>query len=119
MLGIVKDTSGDWRAAPPPQWNAGETVSANWGGSTAAVPKLAENKPAAAEFAKWYAGSDWAVNYRISKQSSFPARTKQLESANFANAKVPFFGGQQIYKEVFIPASQNIDTEFQYSPFQD
>lgn len=119
LQGVVKDTSGDWRAAPLPQWKAGDDVSANWGGSTVAVPTLAKNKTAAAVFAKWFASSDWGVDYRIKNLSAFPARTKQLQSTDFTDAKVPFFGDQQIAKEVFIPASKQIDAGFQYSPFQD
>ena len=37
LQGTAKNTSGKWRAATIPQWNAGENVSGNWGGSTDAV----------------------------------------------------------------------------------
>src|SRR5437763_2387034 len=39
--GIIKQnapqTSGKWRVAPIPQWQAGQNISSNWGGSTTVV----------------------------------------------------------------------------------
>ena len=49
----TKNSKGKWRAQELPQWNAGDTVSGNWGGSTLAVLQASKNKAAATEFARW------------------------------------------------------------------
>ena len=51
LQGAAAKTSGKWRAADLPQWDASTTVSSNWGGSTDAVLKLSKNPIAAAQLA--------------------------------------------------------------------
>ena len=53
LQGTAENTSGLWRAAPLPQWNAGEEVSGNWGGSSDAVLASTKNPIAAYELAKF------------------------------------------------------------------
>jgi multiple sugar transport system substrate-binding protein len=53
LAGSIKSTAGKWRAAPLPQWSAGEQVSGNWGGSTNAVIKGTQSPIAAAKFAEF------------------------------------------------------------------
>ena len=49
LQGTAGNTSGLWRATPLPQWEAGENVSGNWGGSTDAVlssrPRTRSRRP--------------------------------------------------------------------------
>jgi multiple sugar transport system substrate-binding protein len=40
LTGSAKGSSGKWRAAPLPQWDASKPASGNWGGSTSAVIML-------------------------------------------------------------------------------
>ena len=47
LQGTAEGTSGLWRAAPLPQWTAGEEVSGNWGGSSDAVLAGSKNPIAA------------------------------------------------------------------------
>ena len=51
LQGAAAKTSGKWRAADLPQWDAGKAVSSNWGGSTDAVLKLSKNPIAASQLA--------------------------------------------------------------------
>src|SRR6266516_2924287 len=53
--GILKQnapqTTGKWRVAPLPQWQAGQNVSSNWGGSTTVVFKSTKHPQEASTFA--------------------------------------------------------------------
>ena len=51
LAGAAAKTSGKWRAADLPQWDASKAVSSNWGGSTDAVLKLSKNQIAASQLA--------------------------------------------------------------------
>jgi multiple sugar transport system substrate-binding protein len=53
LQGTAENTSGLWRAAPLPQWSAGEQVAGNWGGSSDAVLASSENPSAAYELARF------------------------------------------------------------------
>ncbi|MDR1392392.1 MAG: extracellular solute-binding protein [Bifidobacteriaceae bacterium] len=119
LQGIVADTAGDWRAALLPQWEAGQNISANFGGSAAAVPRLAPNKPAAAEFAKWYASAEFVAKWRAENKETFPAIKAYLEDPEIVDRESAFFGGQQVVKDVFLPSSQMVPADYQFSPFQD
>lgn len=54
LQGTAGNTSGLWRAAPAPQWEAGQDpTSSNWGGSSDAVLRSTANPIAAAQLAYW------------------------------------------------------------------
>ena len=53
LTGFAKSSTGKWRAASMPQWEAGQKVSANWGGSTLAAIKNSAHPKEAAELAIW------------------------------------------------------------------
>ncbi len=59
----AKQSLGDWRAAPLPQWTAGADVAANWGGSTYPVFSQSKHPAQAAEFAEWLNGDDRLVEH--------------------------------------------------------
>jgi len=52
------------------------------------------------------------------KQFLFPVLNGVLNDPSFVNTASPFYGGQQV-NQVFASASSNVDTSFQWSPFQD
>src|ERR1019366_7517351 len=119
LTGQAKDTSGLWRAAPLPQWNAGDNVSGNWGGSSTAVIKGTKNPIAAATFAE-FLNSDPISTPLLSQapQLLFPASSAALHAPAFLNAKVAFFGGQQANK-VFVAINKTVAKDFAWSPFTD
>lgn len=111
------DESAQWRAAPIPQWDAANPVQVNWGGSTFAVTSQAKDKEAAATVAKEIFGTEEAWKIGIEKAALFPLWTPILESDYFRDLEYPFFGGQQINKDVFLPAASGY-SGFTFSPFQ-
>ncbi|MBA8815132.1 multiple sugar transport system substrate-binding protein [Microbacterium halimionae] len=111
------DEGAEWRAAPVPQWDADNPVQINWGGSTFAVTSQASDPEAAATVAKEIFGTEEAWKIGIEQAALFPLWTPILESDYFANLEYPFFGGQQINKDVFLPAAAGY-SGFTFSPFQ-
>ena len=118
LKGVAGESKGKWRAAPLPQWNAGENVSANWGGSTSAVTAASENPEAATEFAIWLNHNEKSVDMLTTESNLFPVLKSELTSPEFENASQPFYGGQNV-NAVFIEASDQVDKGFEWSPFQD
>ena len=118
LTGVAGESKGKWRAAPLPQWNEGENVSANWGGSTDAVTAESENPEEATEFAIWLNHNKESTDMLAGESSLFPTLKSKLDSPGFENASYPFYGGQQVNK-VFIEASGDVDRGFEWSPFQD
>ncbi|MEU3741746.1 sugar ABC transporter substrate-binding protein [Streptomyces sp. NPDC032198] len=111
----VKEASGDWRAAPLPQWTAGAKASAENGGSSLALPELGKSKELAYAFVE-YANSGKGVQTRIS-EGAFPATTKDLRSKAFQNTEFPYFGGQKANK-VFAESAANVADDWKYLPYQ-
>ncbi|HEU0181342.1 MAG TPA: extracellular solute-binding protein, partial [Agromyces mariniharenae] len=118
-LGGLSDADADaeWKAAPVPQWDAANPVQINWGGSTFAVTSQAKDKEAAAVVAKEVFGTEEAWKIGIEEAALFPLWKPILESDYFRDLEYPFFGGQQINKDVFLEAAGGY-TGFTFSPFQ-
>ncbi|MGW1653359.1 ABC transporter substrate-binding protein [Streptomyces atratus] len=111
----VKGASGDWRAAPLPQWTKGATGSSENGGSSLALPELGKNRELAYAFVE-YANSGAGVQTRI-ENGAFPATTKDLNSEAFQNTEFPYFGGQKANK-VFAESAKNVPADWKYLPYQ-
>jgi multiple sugar transport system substrate-binding protein len=52
------------------------------------------------------------------EQFLFPVLKSILNSPDFKNRKFDFYGGQAV-NSIFVEASKNVDTGFEWSPFQD
>jgi multiple sugar transport system substrate-binding protein len=118
LSGIAGKTAGDWRAVPLPQWSAGQHASSNWGGSTDAVTTQSKYPQQAATFAMWLNHDQQSATMIAQKQFLFPTLQSVLNASAFVNAPSSFYGGQQV-NQVFASASSEVDTTFQWSPFQD
>jgi multiple sugar transport system substrate-binding protein len=118
-LGGLADADADavWKAAPVPQWDPANPVQINWGGSTFAVTAQADDPEAAAVVAKEVFGTEEAWKIGIEEAALFPLWKPILESDYFRDLEYPFFSGQQINKDVFLPAASGY-TGFTFSPFQ-
>jgi len=114
----AKDTSGKWRAAPLPQWNAGENKAGNWGGSTSVVIKTTKNPIAAAKFAEFLNTDAESTMMLATQQFLFPPTKSTLTNPTFVGQKPEFYGGQQV-NELFVQISGTVSTEFQWPPFMD
>ncbi|TDE42052.1 sugar ABC transporter substrate-binding protein [Nonomuraea mesophila] len=67
---------GKWAVAPLPQWNAGESFSGFWGGSSTAVSARTPHKAAAAKFATWLNTDQQAIDLLVKEAAIYPAVTK-------------------------------------------
>ena len=89
----AKQSVGDWRAAPLPQWTAGAHVAANWGGSTYPVFSQSANKAAAATFSEWLNGTtaSWTIT-KTAPSSLFPTYLPLLNDPSYKNITVAVSG---------------------------
>ncbi|MEH1125652.1 ABC transporter substrate-binding protein [Micromonospora sp. CPCC 206061] len=116
LQSVAKTTTGTWRAAPLPQWNAGENAQGDWGGSSFAVTDQTQHPEEATKVAMEIFGSNedaWKIG--IDKAFLFPTATSILEWDYFRNKEYEFFGGQKV-NEIFVPAYNGIES-FDWSPF--
>jgi len=112
-----QDSSAVWRAAPLPQWDPANPVQVNWGGSAFAVTTQAKDQALSAKVAKEIFGTEEAWKIGIEQGALFPQWKPILDSDYFTNLEYPFFGGQQINKDVFLAAAAGYQG-FTFSPFQ-
>jgi multiple sugar transport system substrate-binding protein len=104
----VKQSMGQWRAAPLPQWTAGADVGADWGGSTYPVFTQSKHPAQAAEFSEWLTSTDASWNIVKTPPSSlFPTYLATLNSSSFTSLTYPISGSSQP-NQVFSAAAKNI-----------
>ena len=118
LSGSAKSTSGKWRAAPLPQWDASKPQSGNWGGSTSAVIKSTKNPIAAAVFAQFLNTDPDSTKLFATKQFLFPATKALLADPAYVGDTPAFYGGQKV-NELFAGISSTVNTTFQWPPFLD
>ncbi len=115
--GIIKQnapqTSGKWRVAPIPQWQAGQNVSSNWGGSTTVVFKSTKHPQEASTFAQWISANEQSALLEFNS-GAYPALLSALSSPTL-NSPQPFFGNQVI-NQVFSTSSKQVNVNFQWGP---
>lgn len=108
------DAAGDFRIAPLPQWEAGETSGSENGGSAMAIPADAKNKEAAYAFLEYFTHGD-GLQSRIDP-GAFVPNLSNLDDETFLGTTNEFFGDQK-YNEVLAESSKNVATGWQYPPF--
>ncbi|GAA4422327.1 sugar ABC transporter substrate-binding protein [Georgenia halophila] len=118
LQGTAGSTSGLWRATELPQWEAGEHVSGNWGGSTDAVMASSQNPIAAAELARWINVEKAPAMRLATEQFLFPPSNKILEDPEFLGHESEFYGGQKV-NELFAEISTTVPTDFGWLPFME
>jgi len=115
--GILKQnapqTAGKWRVAPLPQWQAGQTTSSNWGGSTTVVFKSTKHPQEASTFAQWISANEDSALLEFNT-GAYPALLSALSSP-VMNSPQPFFGNQVI-NEVFSSSAKQVNVNFQWGP---
>ncbi len=118
MEGFTSESAGQWRAMPMPTWGEDNPAAGNWGGSSIAVVAGTPEAEAAARLAIFLGHDTDAATMFYERQFLFPVLNSILESDEFVNATMDFYGGQG-FNHVFADASNTIDRDFQFSPFQD
>jgi multiple sugar transport system substrate-binding protein len=106
-------STGKWRVAPIPQWQAGQAVNGNWGGSTAAVFKSSKHPKEATQFAIWLYSDQQSLN-QLFTGGGLPADQAMLDSP-LLNSPQPFYGNQNL-GQLFKQASTQVNTNFQWGP---
>jgi multiple sugar transport system substrate-binding protein len=82
------------------------------------VTTQSQHPKEATEFAMWLNHDQNSAMMFAQKQFLFPTLEGVLNDPGFVNTPSSFYGGQQV-NQVFAAASGNVDTSFQWSPFQD
>jgi multiple sugar transport system substrate-binding protein len=118
LQGTAKKTSGKWRATELPQWEAGKSVSGNWGGSTDAVLAKSPNPIAATQLALWINTDKSSALRLATEQFLFPASNDILSDPKFVDEEAPFYGGQKV-NEKFAEISKTVTPDFGWLPFTD
>jgi multiple sugar transport system substrate-binding protein len=118
LQGTAAKTSGKWRATKLPQWNAGDDVSGNWGGSTLAVVKSTKFPVHAAELSRWLLQEREPMEFFTLEQFLFPPNNVLLEDPEWQNAKYDFYGGQQVNK-LYADIANTVSTDWEWSPIHE
>lgn len=111
----VPEAAGDWRAAPMPQYEAGEETNSENGGSALVVTEASTQQALAYGFTEFSNSGD-GVGVRL-EAGTFPATVADIESSEFTEKEFPYFGGQKV-NEVLAAAATSVSSGWQYLPFQ-
>lgn len=111
----VGDTEGLWGVAPLPLWGEGGFGSATLGGSTAAVMATSQHPAESLDFIHWMTTDPEAIDAQIEKcgigwsaSPDYIGQSREKPSA--------FFGGQNYNQEVFVPAAEEQNPDWIWSP---
>jgi multiple sugar transport system substrate-binding protein len=118
LQGTAGDTAGLWGAAPLPQWDDGEQVTGNWGGSTNAVIASTDHPIAAAELARWINVEREPAMRFATEQFLFPPSNEILQDPDFLDQEAEFYGGEQVNR-LFAEISETVQVDFEWLPFMD
>jgi multiple sugar transport system substrate-binding protein len=118
LQSYTKSSKGQWRAQKLPTWNAGDTTSGNWGGSTLAVLKDSPHPAAATEFARWILQERQPVQMFTYDRFLFPTMNFMLNDPQFISKKYPFYGGQEVNK-VYAQMAKVVNTNFPWDPIHE
>src|SRR5438270_11258298 len=107
-------SSGNWRVASLPQWQAGGTANGDWGGSTTVVFKNSKHPQQATEFAEWISNNEQSAEQEFTGGGAYPALLSSL-SLSTINSPRPFFGNQVI-NQVFQQGATHVNENFVWAP---
>lgn len=108
-------SSGNWRVALTPQWNKGDSVNSENGGSALGIIKGTKNEDAAYKFVEFASHSSQGVRLRVD-DGAFPSDKATLANPDFLNKTDKYFGGQK-YNVVLAQSAKNVNGEFQFLPY--
>ena len=117
----AKGSSGLWRVATMPQWDASNPHNGEMGGSGFYVSSQSQNPEAAALFVLWLNSAKESLTY-LHDKSQLPI----LWAKNFTDSlapslmqtEYPYFGGQKI-TEPSVQSLKEVDTAFTALPVMD
>lgn len=111
----------DWKAALIPEWQQGQTVDGDWGGSADAVTTQSKYPEAAAIFATFINTSKFEQPHNVTPSSDgggglFPASENGFTVSQF-NSGDPALNGQKANEEVFSKEATRVDPSWQWAPW--
>lgn len=115
LIGSAPDASGDFRVAPMPTPEDGQTANAENGGSSLAILAASEKQEAAYRFLEFNSTGEGA-DIRV-QGGNFPSAVATLEDEEYLSYTDEYFGGQE-YNRVLAEASANVVEGWSYLPFQ-
>lgn len=117
LQGVAADSTGNWRAAPMPQWDANSPVTAEYGGSTMAIPELSPNKEAAYAIMRCLLNGEEASTLFTTLQLLFPSKVDILNDPAFRDLESEFYGGTPV-NQTFVESSAIVGEGWEFSPIQ-
>lgn len=75
LQGIAPATKGKWAMVPLPQWQAGQSVTGFWGGSSTAIAAKSKHQAQAVQFAQWLNTDPAALQAMVVNGGIYPAAT--------------------------------------------
>lgn len=118
LQGTAGNTSGLWGATPMPQWDPGDEVAGNWGGSTNAVIASSEHPIVAAELSRWINVEREPAMRFATEQFLYPPANEILQDEDFLDQEAEFYGGEQVNR-LFAEISETVLPDFEWLPFMD
>lgn len=127
LVNVAPDGAGKWRVAQTPQWEAGENVNSENGGSTLAMIEGIDDTKAKAAwtFIDFVSHDEEAIKIRRDN-GAFPDDNGSLSNSDFLNATtlknsagedIEYFGGQK-FNEEFAKAAENVTIEYENLPYE-
>lgn len=117
LRGNAPSTSGKWAVTTLPQWRAGQSASANWGGSSTAILQGSRHPEEALRFAHWLNTDPDSIDLLVPAGYGWPAARDVFEGSALDKPD-PFFGGQR-YNTVFAASDKHVDTSWKWPPTTD
>lgn len=117
LQGVAGDSSGLWRAAPMPQWSSSVYETSEYGGSSMAVLKASQNKPAAYVIARCLMNEEESSTMWTTKQLLFPSKNAILNSPEFVGLEAEFYGGTPV-NAMYAEASAAVVSGWEWAPIQ-
>jgi multiple sugar transport system substrate-binding protein len=97
--GDAKTQTGNWAVATMPQWTAGGSATAMWGGSAISVISGTKHPAEANEFAQWYLTNQDSLKIGVQQIGWYPSNLQARSTA--VNAGVAYYGNQ-VVDQVFV-----------------
>ncbi|OZG61355.1 ABC transporter substrate-binding protein [Bifidobacterium lemurum] len=119
LINGAPDQAGNWRVTTMPQWEEGQSIGAEDGGSAWAITTQSDKQEAAYRWVEYITHGNGAV---LNSQTGTLSCLKSiLNSDEFTDADSnketnDYFGGQNV-NEILAEAAQADVTEFQYLPY--
>ncbi len=104
LSGSAPAAKGKWAIAPLPQWNAGESKSGFWGGSSTAVAAKSPHVKEAAQFAAWLNTDPRSVDALVKQAAIYPASVKGQAALSTAP---DYFSNQPEFYQLAAKISQS------------